>query len=52
MAVSAKRWLDRIHVLKFDRPIKIMNICGGKEPSITQTGLPAEVRAGLSRGGR
>jgi hydrogenase expression/formation protein HypD len=36
---TARDWLDRIRGLKLDRPVKIMNVCGGHERSITQAGL-------------
>jgi hydrogenase expression/formation protein HypD len=40
MKTGAKQWLERIHALahKKDR-IKIMNVCGGHERSITMAGL-------------
>ncbi len=39
MSTAARDWLDRIHALKLDRPVKIMNVCGGHERSITMAGL-------------
>ncbi len=36
---TARDWLDRIRALKLDRPVKIMNVCGGHERSITSAGL-------------
>lgn len=43
MSASAKTWLERIRALPLDkadgRPIKIMNVCGGHERSITMAGL-------------
>ncbi len=36
---DARAWLDKIHALDFDRTIKIMNVCGGHERSITHAGL-------------
>jgi hydrogenase expression/formation protein HypD len=39
MTVDARTWLERIRTLGFDRPVKIMNVCGGHERSITQAGL-------------
>ena len=36
---DARTWLAKIHALSFDRTIKIMNVCGGHERSITQAGL-------------
>lgn len=37
--IEARAWLEKIHALEFDRTIKIMNVCGGHERSITQAGL-------------
>ena len=39
MAVSAKDWLQKLHELKLDRPVRIMNVCGGHERSISMAGL-------------
>lgn len=39
MKASAKQWLERIHRLPYKRPVKIMNVCGGHERSITMAGL-------------
>ena len=39
MTTSAKQWLKRIHELPHNKPIKIMNVCGGHERSITMAGL-------------
>lgn len=43
MGIDAKEWLQRIHALPRrpagDGPIKIMNVCGGHERSITMAGL-------------
>jgi hydrogenase expression/formation protein HypD len=36
---SAKDWLDNIHALRFDQTVRIMNVCGGHERSISQAGL-------------
>ncbi|MDP1923897.1 MAG: hydrogenase formation protein HypD [Thiobacillus sp.] len=36
---NARAWLDKIHALNFDRTVKIMNVCGGHERSITHAGL-------------
>lgn len=36
---NARAWLEKIHALEFDRTIKIMNVCGGHERSITHAGL-------------
>lgn len=39
MRVSANQWLDRIRSLPLDHPVKIMNVCGGHERSISMAGL-------------
>jgi len=39
MSVTANQWLDRIRLLPLDRKIKIMNVCGGHERSISMAGL-------------
>ena len=40
MSVSARQWLDRINALPQRRDkVKIMNVCGGHERSITMAGL-------------
>ncbi|MCW8830879.1 MAG: hydrogenase formation protein HypD [Gammaproteobacteria bacterium] len=39
MTVSAKQWLQRIHELPHKGKVKIMNVCGGHERSITMAGL-------------
>jgi len=36
---EARDWLDRIREVAIDRPVKIMNVCGGHERSISQAGL-------------
>jgi len=39
MTTNAKQWLERIHALPHKEPVKIMNVCGGHERSITMAGL-------------
>ncbi len=39
MSVDARQWLQRIHDLPLTGKIKIMNVCGGHERSITMAGL-------------
>ena len=39
MSLNAEDWLQRIRGLEFPRPVKIMNVCGGHERSITMAGL-------------
>jgi len=38
-ADTASQWLDRIHALPLPARVKIMNVCGGHERSITMAGL-------------
>ncbi len=40
-AEAARLWLERIRSLPLTRPLKIMNVCGGHERSLTQLGLRA-----------
>lgn len=37
--MSAKQWLERINELPHRDPVKVMNVCGGHERSITMAGL-------------
>ena len=39
MSASARQWLDHIHALNLPEKIRIMNVCGGHERSITMAGL-------------
>src|SRR5210317_1903526 len=39
MTLTANDWLQRIRSLPLERKIKIMNVCGGHERSITMAGL-------------
>jgi len=39
MTTTAAQWLDRIHALPHNGRVKIMNVCGGHERSITMAGL-------------
>jgi hydrogenase expression/formation protein HypD len=39
MAGSAAGWLEALHGLGIDRPMRIMNVCGGHERSISVAGL-------------
>jgi hydrogenase expression/formation protein HypD len=38
---AARQWLDRIRGLELPERIRVMNVCGGHERSITQAGLRA-----------
>jgi hydrogenase expression/formation protein HypD len=39
MTLSAQDWLEKIHALPLDRSVRIMNVCGGHERSITMAGI-------------
>jgi len=39
--VTAAQWLERIRALPLSRPVKILNVCGGHERSISAAGLRA-----------
>ncbi|NOR40544.1 MAG: hydrogenase formation protein HypD, partial [Gammaproteobacteria bacterium] len=39
MAETAQDWLQRIRALPLPPRVKIMNVCGGHERSITMAGL-------------
>ncbi|HHH38533.1 MAG TPA: hydrogenase formation protein HypD [Sedimenticola sp.] len=39
MPVTARTWLERIRALPLEGRVRIMNVCGGHERSITQAGL-------------
>ena len=39
MTLTANQWLSRIRSLPLERTVKIMNVCGGHERSITMAGL-------------
>lgn len=41
MPLTAQDWLTKIRVLPLDRRVRIMNVCGGHERSITMAGLRA-----------
>jgi hydrogenase expression/formation protein HypD len=38
---AAAQWLERIHALSLPHKVKVMNVCGGHERSITMAGLRA-----------
>jgi hydrogenase expression/formation protein HypD len=37
--VSARDWLERIRALPLEGPVRVMNVCGGHERSISMAGL-------------
>lgn len=39
MLTEATQWLERIQALPLTSPLRIMNVCGGHERSLTQAGL-------------
>ncbi|WP_404361273.1 hydrogenase formation protein HypD [Methylotuvimicrobium sp. KM1] len=39
MALDARQWLDKIRALPLTSPVRIMNVCGGHERSISMAGL-------------
>lgn len=39
MSHSAEYWLEALHGLGFKRPVRIMNVCGGHERTISLAGL-------------
>ena len=47
MSASARQWLDDIHALKLPEKIRIMNVCGGHERSITMAGLRGALPANI-----
>ena len=47
MMADARAWLDKLRALSFDRPVRIMNVCGGHERSITQAGLRGALPANI-----
>lgn len=47
MKKTAKQWLDRIRSLPLERHVKIMNVCGGHERSISMAGLRSALPANI-----
>lgn len=39
MGLTAKNWLQKLHDLDLHDPVRIMNVCGGHERSISLAGL-------------
>ncbi len=44
---TARHWLDRLRALDLPRPVKVMNVCGGHERTITLAGLRAVLPPGI-----
>jgi len=36
---GAREWVERIHALQLDGPVKVMNVCGGHERSVSLSGM-------------
>jgi len=47
MISTARQWLDRIRSLPLEHTVKIMNVCGGHERSITMAGLRSALPANI-----
>jgi hydrogenase expression/formation protein HypD len=47
MKLTANQWLDRIRALPLARAVRIMNVCGGHERSITMAGLRSALPANI-----
>ena len=47
MALDARQWLQRIWDLSLEGRVRIMNVCGGHERSITMAGLRAALPPNL-----
>jgi len=39
MSQQARYWLEKIHALDFNEKVKIMNVCGGHERSLSMAGI-------------
>lgn len=44
---SARDWLERIGSLPLTRPVRVMNVCGGHERTISMAGLRRALPAGI-----
>jgi hydrogenase expression/formation protein HypD len=47
MTLTAQDWLNKIKALPFTRCVRIMNVCGGHERSITMAGLRAALPSSI-----
>ena len=47
MRHTAEYWLDALQELELDGPVRIMNVCGGHERSITMAGLRGALPASI-----
>lgn len=46
-ADSARTWVERIRALPINRPIRVMNVCGGHERTISMAGLRAALPSAI-----
>ncbi len=44
---AARDWLERIRALPLPRPVRVMNVCGGHERTITLSGLRGALPEGI-----
>ena len=44
---EARRWLERIHALPIDHRVRVMNVCGGHERSVTLSGMRSALPANV-----
>lgn len=44
---SAREWVERIRALDLPRPLKVMNVCGGHERSVTKSGMRSALPANI-----
>jgi hydrogenase expression/formation protein HypD len=47
MSDNAKNWLNRLHSLELPERVRVMNVCGGHERSISQAGLRGALPANI-----
>ncbi|MCB1865947.1 MAG: hydrogenase formation protein HypD [Chromatiales bacterium] len=47
MSAEARTWLERIRALDLPGPVRILNVCGGHERSISMAGLRGVLPAGI-----
>lgn len=47
MSHSAKYWLEALHGLGFKQPVRIMNVCGGHERTISLAGLRTAIPSNI-----
>ena len=45
MTADARHWLEKLHALRLPRTVRIMNVCGGHERSISVAGIRAALPA-------